>query len=413
MASELFPGTLQEVAARLNQSESHSIITRRSSSSGWQPILAFSPDAVFAGDMNTEKETIESFLSENKGRLIVGFITYEYGANSIGVECHPKTSQNLPDVYFAAYSNYLFEDRNGLKAEFSNPYYPGIIQSILAREPWTPAGIDLQFRPNIEHRRYLATIDRILNYIRQGEFYQVNYTYFMESAFSGNLLNLFLAMGDDNPVDYAAWLAGTGFSIASLSPELFVRTRGREIMTRPIKGTRPRGATPSMDRKHRRELLASAKEMAELNMITDLLRNDIGKIAQTNTVSVMVRRKVEKLAAVWHTHSEIRGTIKKSMTPIEAVLSMIPGGSVTGCPKKRAVEVIYELETQARGLYTGTIGLIYPNGDMDWNIAIRTLVETDGRVLLGVGGGITVDSEPGAEWQETLAKAKPFLEIIL
>ena len=146
-------------------------------------------------------------------------------------------------------------------------------------------------------------------------------------------------------------------------------------------------------------------------MITDLLRNDLGKICETSSVKVSKNRELMPLEAVWHTHSIIEGILKESTRPIDAILSLIPGGSITGCPKKRAMEIIGELESAKRGVYTGTIGIQYPNGDSDWSIAIRTIVEQNNELYLGVGGGITLDSNPEDEYAESLAKAKSFMEI--
>ena len=160
-----------------------------------------------------------------------------------------------------------------------------------------------------------------------------------------------------------------------------------------------------------KELIESEKEAAELNMITDLLRNDIGKIAKIGSVKVIGHRLLSKCPSVWHTYSQINGELKT--TPLKALLSMLPGGSITGCPKKRAVEIIDELEPVTRGIYTGAIGHIEPKSqDLDFNIAIRTIIKKNDKLYLQVGGGIVIDSKEEAEFEETMQKAASFMKIL-
>ena len=166
--------------------------------------------------------------------------------------------------------------------------------------------------------------------------------------------------------------------------------------------------TPDSDEKNLRELLHSEKEQAELYMIVDLLRNDLGKICTAGSVQVVKSKSIQKLEKVFHTYSVVQGRIKQDIHPIEALLSMSPGGSISGCPKKRACEIIHELEDYSRGVYTGTIGCILPDGTLQFNIAIRTVVQEGNELTLGVGGGITIDSNNNDEYNESLAKAASF-----
>ncbi|MEK7085610.1 MAG: anthranilate synthase component I family protein [Patescibacteria group bacterium] len=221
---------------------------------------------------------------------------------------------------------------------------------------------------------------------------------------------MFLKVINANPVDYLAYMEGDGFEILSASPERFIKIENGNIETCPIKGTRPRGNNPKADQKLKQELLKNEKEAAELNMITDLLRNDMGKICKINTVKVAGHRLIQKCPTVWHTFSRITGKI--AVEPIEALLSMLPGGSITGCPKKRAMEIIDELEPTTRSVYTGVIGYIHPNKNLDFNIAIRTIIKKGKKLYLQVGGGIVLDSKEKAEFKETLDKAKSFMKIL-
>ena len=210
-------------------------------------------------------------------------------------------------------------------------------------------------------------------------------------------------------VDFAAYIEGDGFEILSASPERFVKIRGRAIETCPIKGTRARGRTREEDERLKQELLTNVKERAELDMITDLLRNDIGKVCSFGSVKVCDRRLLSSCQTVWHTYSRIRGQLRDTVEPVYALISMLPGGSVTGCPKKRSLEIIDELEPYTRSVYCGAIGYIEPNGDIDFNIAIRTIIKKGKKVYLSVGGGVVYDSDCEAEFRETLEKAKSFL----
>jgi para-aminobenzoate synthetase component 1 len=203
-----------------------------------------------------------------------------------------------------------------------------------------------------------------------------------------------------------AYIEGDGFAVLSASPERFVRIEGSHIETLPIKGTRPRGNTPAHDRQLHRELLGSAKDAAELNMITDLMRNDLGKICAAGSVTVAARRQLLTTPAVIHTYSHIRGRLRPGIRPIQAVLSMFPGGSITGCPKKRAMEIIDELEPFTRGVYCGAIVSVDTRGRLDSSIAIRTIMHKNNRLILPVGGGIVHKSDGREEYQETLDKAR-------
>jgi len=223
---------------------------------------------------------------------------------------------------------------------------------------------------------------------------------------------LFLRTLRRNPVDFPAYFEGNGFEIISASPERFIKIDTQKIETCPIKGTRPRGRTAASDKRYRRELLESAKETAELNMIIDLLRNDLGRVCQSGSVRVRGRRLVSACPAVWHTFARITGCLDEDCSSLDALLSMLPGGSISGCPKKRAMEIIDELEPVTRSVYTGVIGCILPDMRLDFSVAIRTIIKKQRRLYLPVGGGIVYDSKQTAEFKETLDKAKSFMKIL-
>jgi len=210
---------------------------------------------------------------------------------------------------------------------------------------------------------------------------------------------VYLALRAANPAPYCAYLDIGDAQILSSSPECFLKINDRHVVTRPIKGTRRRSADPA-------ELLASPKDNAELLMITDLERNDLGRVCEYGSVRVAELKRVETFATVHHLVATVEGTLRRDVSHVDCVRACFPGGSITGAPKIRAMQIIDEIEPHARGVYTGAIGYFGPNGESHFNIAIRTVVQQGTRLTFHAGGGIVADSEPDAEYDETLAKAQ-------
>ncbi|MGH7162990.1 MAG: aminodeoxychorismate synthase component I, partial [Planctomycetota bacterium] len=261
--------------------------------------------------------------------------------------------------------------------------------------------------PRVERDAYLAAVRKAREYIRAGDVFQVNYAHEFRARFRGEPLALYLRLREANPAPYGAYLdLGGGRAILSTSPELFLRLRGRDVQTRPIKGTRPRGRGEREDAALREELARSEKDAAELAMIVDLERNDLGRICVPGSVVVAEERAVETYASVHHQVATVRGEVEEGYDRGDLIAAAFPGGSVTGAPKVRAMEIIDELEAGHRGPYTGAIGLFGDDGSLDLNIAIRTVVVANGEARLHVGGGIVADSDPEAEFEETLAKGR-------
>ncbi len=261
-------------------------------------------------------------------------------------------------------------------------------------------------RPMTTRREFLSAVERAKEFIAAGDIYQVNLSQAFEAEISGgSLFPLYAALRELSPAPMAAWLALDGKEVLCSSPELFLSIRGKRIETRPIKGTRPRFADEEQDRAAARELQASAKERAELVMITDLLRNDLGQVCEYGSIAVEAALELETLAQVHHLVSTVAGTMRDDVDAIDALAACFPGGSITGAPKKRAMEIIHELEGRPRGMYCGAIGWIGKNGDATFNIAIRTLVREGNRLAYQVGAGIVADSEAEMEYEETLHKA--------
>jgi para-aminobenzoate synthetase component 1 len=259
---------------------------------------------------------------------------------------------------------------------------------------------------------FLAAVERAQRYIRAGDIYQVNLAHRLRARVPGDAWALFETLAARSPAPFSAYLDTSDFQIASLSPELFLRLSGNHAITRPIKGTRPRSSDPTRDAQLTFELQTSAKELAELVMITDLLRNDLGRVCEFGSVQVPELFRLERYAHVQHLVSTVEGRLRPAVTHLQALETCFPGGSITGAPKIRAMEIIDELEPVARGPYTGCAGYLGFNRESQFSILIRTAVVRRRHAHYHAGAGIVADSVPEAEYDETLAKARGFLEAI-
>ena len=261
----------------------------------------------------------------------------------------------------------------------------------------------------VSRSEFLAAVARAQRYIRAGDIYQVNLAQRLAVPASCDGWNFFLRLSAVSPAPFSAFLECGEFQIASSSPEMFLRLSGSHMVTRPIKGTRPRSADPTRDAQLSYELQTSPKEMAELVMITDLLRSDLGRVCEFGSVQVPELVRLERYPQVQHLVSTVEGRLRPGVTHFEAFAKCFPGGSVTGAPKIRAMEIIDELEPLTRGPYTGALGYLGFNRESQLSIAIRTAVCLRGRAYFHAGAGIVADSQPAAEYEETLAKARGFL----
>ncbi|ALM84673.1 aminodeoxychorismate synthase component I [Bordetella sp. N] len=277
-------------------------------------------------------------------------------------------------------------------------------------QPWpTPADAGsriLDLKPRTAHDEYLKQVEVIRAGIGRGEFYQVNYTQPMDLRVQGDPRELYARIAAANPIAHAAYIEDGTQTILSFSPELFVARQGATLTARPMKGTAPRDADPQRDEALGRELHASAKNRAENLMIVDLLRNDLGRLAEPGSVKVDELFTLERYPSVWTMTSTIRAQAPHA-TLGDILTALFPCGSVTGAPKIAAMRHIRRAENAPRGLYCGSIGWLAPDGDFSLNVAIRTLVlDADGNGIYGAGGGIVHDSDAESEWQECLWKAR-------
>lgn len=259
---------------------------------------------------------------------------------------------------------------------------------------------------------YLATVRRVLDYIAAGDVFQVNLSQRFTARGQFDPLELYRRLKQLSPAPFAAFLRWDDLAVVSASPEWFYQTRGDRIVTRPIKGTRPRGKDSDDDARLAAELRAAPKDRAELTMIVDLERNDLGRVCRYGSVLVRDPLRVESYAQVHHLVATVEGRLRPDVGPVDVIRAVFPGGSITGAPKIRAMEIIDELEPNRRSLYTGAIGYLSRGGSSGFNIAIRTILVEGDRASYQVGGGIVADSDPEAEYEETLAKGRGMQRVL-
>lgn len=351
-------------------------------------ILAKNPVDDFQGD---DLKKFLNFTKKNKKNILIGYISYDLAYKLYNIKPKAKNDLHLPTINFFAFDKW---------EETKSPKSHKELTTTKLKEKIT-------FKIKISKEEYKKAFQKTKNYIREGDIYQINLTHRLEAKTKTEGKDLFTKIIEKNPVDYLAYIKTNKAEILSASPEKFINIKNNIIETCPIKGTRPRGETKEEDKKLAKELISSEKEAAELNMITDLLRNDLGKICKIGTVKIKGHRILQKCPTVWHTYSKISGEL--NMDPLEALISMLPGGSITGCPKKRAIEIIDEIEPNMRGIYTGVIGYILPKQkELNFSIAIRTIIKKGENLYLQVGGGIVNDSNEKDEFTETMNKALSF-----
>ncbi|WP_407308696.1 aminodeoxychorismate synthase component I [Desulfosporosinus sp. SB140] len=267
--------------------------------------------------------------------------------------------------------------------------------------------------PSVSKENYIRDLKRVIEYIYAGDIYQANLTQRFSMAWDGDAWELYTKLHRQNPAPFAAFLPYDDFQVLCSSPERFIRIKKNgHIETRPIKGTRPREMSPIDDESQALALQNSLKDRAELTMIIDLERNDLGRICEFGSVKVPDLISLEKYPTVWHLASTITGQLHKGLLPSAVLQAVFPGGSITGAPKIRAMEIIDELEPYRRGIYTGSIGYIGFDGAWDLNIVIRTIILKHGKAFVHAGGGIVADSLPEDEYKETLDKAKALFRVL-
>jgi para-aminobenzoate synthetase component 1 len=352
----------------------------------------------------------------------IGYAGYELGAgvNFLPADCRDS---ELPAGFFGLYTWALIVDHQ-LRAThlvFHPAATPRQMRELVARFTavrWQsevrskPFQLLSHFQHEFSPEQYRARVSRILDYIRAGDIYQANFTQRFHAGFDGDPFTAYLACRRVAAGPFSAYLRLPQGSVLSLSPERFIRADGGSLQTEPIKGTAPRSSDPAQDARLAQTLSDSAKDRAENLMIVDLLRNDFGKLCRRGSVRVPELFNLASFANVHHLVSTVTGQLDGDSSFADVLAACFPGGSITGAPKRRAMQIIRELELSPRGVYCGSIGFLSSCGRADSNIAIRTLTASNGRLSCAAGGGIVADSDPAAEHEECLSKVRLLLETV-
>jgi len=366
----------------------------------------------------------------------VGYFSYDL--------CHfierlPSTTVddlNLPECYLAFYDTVIAFDHLAEKIYLVTTGFPELeeakrkqraeekleeLKSTLLNNPLpsnveeSPVAVarqDIALKSNFTREEYLKAVETSREYIRAGDIFQVNLSQRFEVDLPVSPYELYRQLRRINPAPFANYFNFEGVSVVGASPERFLRVSQDWVQTRPIKGTRPRGKSAAEDEALAQELLSSIKDRAENIMIVDLERNDLGRICRYGTVKVTELAILETYPTVFHLTSTVEGRLRQGKNRVDLLKATFPGGSITGAPKVRAMEIINELEPTRRSVYTGSLGYLSFSQEMDIDIVIRTFIIKGGRAYFQVGGGIVYDSEPEAEYEETLDKAKALIQAL-
>ena len=353
----------------------------------------------------------------------IGYFGYDLARRIERLPQQAMADDGMPEMVVGIYDWVVLVDHvaqcSWLVSEGRDPATQEIWQDLLRRFMQPPAQqnehpfcLQSPIRARLSRAEYQSRFERIQSYILEGDCYQVNFAQCFEAAVEGDPWLAYQRLRMVNPAPFSAYLESPYGAVLCSSPERFLRLKEGRVQTRPIKGTAPRQADPLADRRSVEELAASDKDRAENLMIVDLLRNDLGKVCRIGSVEVTGLFETESFARVHHLVSTVEGTLADGEDALGLLRACFPGGSITGAPKLRAMQIIEELEGRRRGIYCGAIGYIGFDGSMDTNIAIRTLVVRNNRLRFWSGGGIVYDSKVSAEYQECLDKAAAIFEML-
>jgi len=367
----------------------------------------------------------------------VGYLGYDLCHFTERLPSSAVDDLKLPECYFGFYDLVLAFDNLQGKAYVISTGFPELIENKRIERAQkrlnemkaslaevSPSGTEAMFtsspaamkqinlKGGFTHKTYVDAVKKCRQYIINGDIFEVNLSQRFEAELAVTPYELYRRLRQINPAPFACYLGFDEVSVVSASPERFLRVRGDWVETRPIKGTRPRGKNPEEDEVLANELLSSSKDRAENIMIVDLERNDLSRVCRFGTVKVTELAILETFPSVFHLTSTVVGRLGEGKNGIDLLKATFPGGSITGAPKVRAMEIIDELEPTKRSIYTGSIGYLSFNGDLDLNIAIRTFLVKGKKAYFQVGGAVVYDSDPEAEYQETLDKARALVDAI-
>lgn len=404
------------------------------------------PFQIVTGDLADLRQAMQPHQIEAHPKIpftggAVGYLSYDYGRRLETLASLAEDDRLIPDMHFGLYDGVAaLNHETGVLFLVGHDFSitaDAVIERLRATvgarslaaatndckkatavvtSPTTMTSKSLAQRSewawNLSRSDFCTAVQRVRGYIASGDVYQVNLSQRARCTYDGDSVALYQALRLGNPAPYGAYLDLGDWQLISTSPEQFLQKTGRQLETRPIKGTRPRGIDAEADRQNEAALRVSPKDRAELLMIVDLERNDLGRVAEFGSVQVEGLYQLEHYAKVIHQTARVKATLAKHKDVYDALAALFPGGSITGAPKIRAMQIIEELEPTRRGAYCGSIGYIGFDGDAEFNIAIRSLHLKDGQLDYQVGGGIVWDSDPEDEYQETLDKARAIRETI-
>lgn len=350
----------------------------------------------------------------------IGYISYDTFTELEDIKDNSEEDFKIPNLRFVFFNNiiiynhktkeYYISDIEGSDSRINDIISK--INNFSVSDKTFEYDRETKFNSNFTRNEYIDAVTKMKDYIRSGDVYIANMTQRFWCDNNDDSFEIYLKLRDINKAPFSAYLDFEDFQVISSSPERFIQIVDGKAHTRPIKGTRPRGNTLEEDERNKIELLNSEKDKAELLMVVDLERNDLSKVCKPFSVKVTELFELEEYATVFHLVSTVEGELQDTETSVSCIKECFPGGSITGTPKIRAMEVIEELEGLKRNLYTGCIGYFDFNGNSDFNIVIRTIVKKDGKAYFGVGGGITYDSIEEDEYEETLDKAKALMRVL-
>ncbi|MFI8688582.1 aminodeoxychorismate synthase, component I [Rossellomorea sp. NPDC077527] len=354
---------------------------------------------------------------------VIGFISYDYARKIEKLPSLGRDDLEIPDLYFYYLKEWAVFDHqeNCLWTMILSDEGPDMAEVKLSRwtASWNNASSSVaevdrnpvysgstDIEVSMDEAEFSKAVKKIQSYISQGDVFQVNLSVRQSQQLRREPYTVYKKLRELNPSPYMSYIHSPDFQVVSGSPELLVKKKGTEVSTRPIAGTRSRGKDAAEDEKLALELINNEKERAEHVMLVDLERNDLGRVCRYGTVEVNEFMVIEKYSHVMHIVSNVRGTLEETKSGADLIRSVFPGGTITGAPKVRTMEVIEELEPVRRGIYTGSIGWIGVNGDMELNIVIRTMLVKEGKGHIQAGAGVVIDSNPAYEYKESLKKAK-------
>ncbi|SFR83319.1 aminodeoxychorismate synthase component I [Anaeromicropila populeti] len=390
--------------------------------------------------VNGEKsaETLEEFMTkylyknreENRTTLpiisgAIGYFSYEYGRKAEAIPSRHIPDFFIPEALFCFYQHFIIEDleekviyistreKEGKEKKEVEQLEKRIKRASFEKGVANPSNsVKSEVKSDFTKKQYKEAVNKMKDYIIEGDIYIANMTRRLLVKSTKPPYEVFQSLRLDSPAPFGGYANYVNFQVICSSPERFIKIEKGKVETRPIKGTRRRGETPEEDERLKRELLESDKDKSELLMIVDLERNDLNRVCQPGSVKVTEHFKIEEYATVFHLVSTVVGELKEECSHLDLLQAALPGGSITGAPKIRAMEIIDELEKSERGLYTGCMGYFSLDGCCDFNIVIRTALHQDGLYLMGTGGGITCESDPEFEFEETRQKAKALINAI-